>query len=343
MSMIETLKEHPIMIGVAALAVFLLISRGGSGSTGGGNGATIAATLQSQATASNAAIGISAINADVVKSNNAAYAQMYMGGISAITDLVKTAKTMDAATYANMLQSRDTQAAIGAQKAVALSGIDAGKTVSLKNTQTQMDMLTAQIAGNSSMADKLINADNYRFGVSAQLQNKQMDQSFATTNQILAFQQSSLPTLLQHEENLTRMSGDYNLAARQIDNNAHLTLAQLSAGTTLSLADLSNDQIMTGLRMQRDRDVDANMIKKSESINNGVLSWFKVFGFSDVRLKENIVFTGDHSPRGFRVYSFNFIGDNTRMIGVMAQEVAEADPSAVREVCGFLQVDYSKV
>ena len=48
--------------------------------------------------------------------------------------------------------------------------------------------------------------------------------------------------------------------------------------------------------------------------------------FSDERLKENLVHVGED---GIPVYEFNYIGDDTKYIGHMAQDVALYDPDSV--------------
>jgi hypothetical protein len=63
--------------------------------------------------------------------------------------------------------------------------------------------------------------------------------------------------------------------------------------------------------------------------------------FSDKTLKENIEPRG--TENGHNVYEFNYIGDGTKYIGVMAQEVEITRPDAVREFDGFKMVDYDAI
>ena len=64
--------------------------------------------------------------------------------------------------------------------------------------------------------------------------------------------------------------------------------------------------------------------------------------FSDRRLKENIVQVGVHANTGLPLYEFSYIGGSTRWRGVMADDVAERYPQAVRrEESGFDSVDYA--
>lgn len=64
---------------------------------------------------------------------------------------------------------------------------------------------------------------------------------------------------------------------------------------------------------------------------------------SDRRLKENIDKVGE-TPGGNNLYTYNFKGNPTPQIGVMAQELQKKQPGAVHRMpSGFLAVDYSKV
>lgn len=85
----------------------------------------------------------------------------------------------------------------------------------------------------------------------------------------------------------------------------------------------------------------------TESGSNSSGGLGKAIGFglsllgSDRRLKEDIVLVGSHF--GMNVYNFRYIGEPTVYKGLMAQEVLEHFPEAVREVDGFLGVDYSMI
>ena len=63
--------------------------------------------------------------------------------------------------------------------------------------------------------------------------------------------------------------------------------------------------------------------------------------FSDERLKENIEPVGELYD-GSNVYRYNYLGDPTPRIGLMAQEVEQTRPDAVVEIGGFKAVDYGK-
>lgn len=64
--------------------------------------------------------------------------------------------------------------------------------------------------------------------------------------------------------------------------------------------------------------------------------------FSDIRVKENIEHYGK-LPNGLRLYKYNYINDNKRVIGVMAQEVEKVMPEAVININGIKAVNYAMV
>jgi len=65
--------------------------------------------------------------------------------------------------------------------------------------------------------------------------------------------------------------------------------------------------------------------------------------FSDVRLKEKVEKAGK-SPSGIPIYEFNYIGDNRRYKGTMAQDLIHMGIDAVEtHESGYYMVDYSKI
>ena len=70
------------------------------------------------------------------------------------------------------------------------------------------------------------------------------------------------------------------------------------------------------------------------------LGWYKL---SDERLKADIVRIGTH-PLGIGLYEFSYLGQKSRHIGVMAQEVLTVTPYAVATgTDGFYRVDYRAI
>jgi hypothetical protein len=63
--------------------------------------------------------------------------------------------------------------------------------------------------------------------------------------------------------------------------------------------------------------------------------------FSDERLKENIAPIGE-TYDGQNLYAYNYKGDSTPQVGLMAQEVEKRDPGAVVTINGYKAVDYGR-
>jgi hypothetical protein len=68
--------------------------------------------------------------------------------------------------------------------------------------------------------------------------------------------------------------------------------------------------------------------------SNTVAGW----GWSDVRLKENLEHVGWQN--GHNIYEFNFLGETQRLRGALAQEVIKTHPEAVANYEGFLMLNY---
>lgn len=65
--------------------------------------------------------------------------------------------------------------------------------------------------------------------------------------------------------------------------------------------------------------------------------------YSDKRLKRNIIF--EYVENGLKVYSYNYVWDDKKHYGVMAQEILETEyKNAVqKDINGFYMVNYSKL
>lgn len=62
---------------------------------------------------------------------------------------------------------------------------------------------------------------------------------------------------------------------------------------------------------------------------------------SDIRLKTNIKKLG--KVKGYNLYEYEYIGNDDKHIGVMAQELLHVKPSAVHNIKGFMAVDYATI
>lgn len=86
---------------------------------------------------------------------------------------------------------------------------------------------------------------------------------------------------------------------------------------------------------------------KTAANNASAETWGAVAGaalmfLSDPRLKEDVVLVGVR-PDGLNEYTWRYRGSPTVYRGVMADEVQKVKPWAVKNVNGFLAVDYSKL
>lgn len=63
--------------------------------------------------------------------------------------------------------------------------------------------------------------------------------------------------------------------------------------------------------------------------------------FSDRRVKADVRRIGTHPRLGVGVYSYRYIGERGRRVGVMAQEVRRVAPHLVHSMRGVLMVDYA--
>jgi hypothetical protein len=340
MSIMETIKENPLIVGGVALVVILLVMRGGS-SSGNAQGQAIAASLESQRIASGLNAQLSGYAADVVKTQTAARAEMYMTGLEASNNLAKMKSGDELAIYAAYMQGEENRRAVDASRAVGLAQIDAGKVVALSGNATQIELQNQQIVGAQRMTDALIAADAARRG----------DQ-YRSDQQVLSYNNAGLATMLQHEQNLAHLTIGAQVGLAGMGHEANYRLADLASRTQIGLADIDNSLArekshqqyeLEMYKLHSQRRIDT--VESGGKINDGVLKWFTGgINFSDRRLKENIRFTGQHSPRGFRLYTYNFIGSTVQEVGVMADEVLAVDASAVAvHSSGYHMVDYSKV
>jgi len=81
---------------------------------------------------------------------------------------------------------------------------------------------------------------------------------------------------------------------------------------------------------------------QTTSTNNSTFGINALPGLSDVRAKENIEYVGIEN--GHKMYEFNYIDQPQRYRGVMAQDIVEYKPSAVRvRADGMLVVDYAQL
>ena len=118
-------------------------------------------------------------------------------------------------------------------------------------------------------------------------------------------------------------------------------LASANVGmTTMNPAMLANPYTLAAAALftKPGQKVAKKIIKPIKKAASKAKSFVKKL-FSDIRLKTNIEFIGK-SPSNINIYSFSYIGNPTKYVGVMAHEVPWA---AEKHSSGYLMVDYDKL
>lgn len=131
-------------------------------------------------------------------------------------------------------------------------------------------------------------------------------------------------------------------------------LAGMGAGAGMTQAGLGMQQSgLSNIAGMQTNNYNAALANDSSGLG-GVLGMAKMgldiytggktaglWGGSDRRLKENIEPVGKDARTGLNLYEFNYIGDDTRLRGVMADEVEPIMPQAVAyDDMGYASVNY---
>lgn len=173
-----------------------------------------------------------------------------------------------------------------------------------------------------------------------------------TTQSTAAVEQSTLAgqqaeTMSGLETGTAMRSAD--ISTGKIIENAQSSLQKLVATRELA-ADSTRLDFQSG---QVDTEKDyAQMMAGIDpgGVGEGMLEGFMgsigtgaIIATSDRRLKENIDHIGN-SPSGIKVYEFNYLNNDVRYRGVIANELVDSYPNAVSEnKDGYYMIDYSQI
>lgn len=172
----------------------------------------------------------------------------------------------------------------------------------------------AEIASQTQIAIATLNAQQQSGALAAQLQ--MMGMQFALQREELGVNKElGLAGLILQKEGLQAQK---DLGMKQLQNDI--------------------DAVKIGA------DLEKYKAKASKKKGGGLFSGGLVGAiFSDARLKNNIHRIGTHSS-GVGLYAYEYAWGGGYTVGVMAQEVARVNPSAVsRHSTGFMMVDYSSL
>jgi hypothetical protein len=204
------------------------------------------------------------------------------------------------------------------------ANIAANNTTAQQSFQDQMAQITAQNAAIAQQQGLDVNSAEFQNQARTQAIAEMLQQRSQPLNELNALRmgmQVQMPTGNGQAQtpNIanTDVMGAYN-AQYQSEMNAYNAKVGSQNALTSGLASLGGAAL-----------ANPNSIAQLASL------------FSDIRLKSDMAPWGK-TARGHNLYSYEIFG--RKEIGVIAQEVAQTDPSAVHtHESGYLMVDYSKV
>jgi len=262
------------------------------------------------------------------------------GGLGAVSSKYDTAtKSMTGELQGSEATNRLSDTALkslqGMDEAVKLAGqeaYDVNYAPAQRQTSNTLNDLMMQgggnnIRGNSRMQDIMArNAD--------QLSESQGQRLYAVRNQ-------------GENDALTKLLQKYNMRMNPLQmlmgQQGQLT-NQLGSGITgmgQQGANILNNAAVSNAQMKQQAQ-QSGMSGIGSAIGGGMALAGSMF--SDENLKENIEEVGQLN-NGLNIYTYNYKGDDTPRIGLLAQEVQKVKPAAVHKDpmgSGFLKVDYRK-
>ena len=216
-----------------------------------------------------------------------------------------------------------TPVTIGGNVSVGLDGVavgvwtlGVGANASIGQDKVNVGVNTLIGGANGSVGLKGVNVDINTFGVHNNLELKTPQNVVNEVNNVVDKLKASADkiTAANVKAAADKVAADFKAAADKI------TAANAKAAADKAAADL--------------KDAFNNAGK---NISKGAKKFFK----SDIRLKENIVKTGE--IEGINIYTYNYLGDSVLHRGVMAQELLGTNfaDAVEMEADGFYAVDYS--
>lgn len=173
--------------------------------------------------------------------------------------------------------------------------------------------------------------------------------NLAQTSELAASQEQSRLRNLAAQEAAAFLSPELSgVDVGNFSNVAGSTYANdMYTGGQLKLDRWAQEATRQNIQRQNAIDLMAGGLQGSKSLSNAGNSGGSLasFGsglasfFSDGRLKENIKY--HDTKNGFKRYIYNYIGDTTKYLGVMAQEVRKVLPEAITEDRGHMKVNYA--
>lgn len=216
-------------------------------------------------------------------------------------------------------------------------GMDLGLRQQQVNETGQMGMFgnQAQQQGYGQQQQSLMNqlaAQQQQFGQGMQANNQNYQQQTQSANyQNQLRQQQIAEAMKQRTQGLDEMNALMN--GQSVSNPQFQNFGQASQAQTPDLLGAAQSQYAAAQGAQSSKNAMFG------DVLGGVASLASMY-FSDSRVKRDIRRIGTH-PKGFGIYTYRYIGERGRRVGVIAQNVRRYVPHAVVSDGGVLKVNYA--
>lgn len=208
----------------------------------------------------------------------------------------------------------------------------------------QFEQQTSDLATSLANKGLSVGSEAYQRAMN-DLQQKQNDATNQAAYQSVLAGQNAYS---QDIQNQIAAGGFGNQAQQSYINQLLSSLAGSSSGYDVQSDIYAARQGLAAAQQQAKQQAYNNRAGLVGSLISGASSaggaYYGAQAASDKRLKENISKLDEVD--GINIYGFNYVGDDKRQIGVIAQEMQEKCPECVienYENSGYLGVDYSKL
>lgn len=241
---------------------------------------------------------------------------------------------------------------LGEQLSLELGGDVVGQFGQTGLTPLQGDFAAQQEAAGSNLFQAGVQRLQPQFDLQrSRLEQRLADQGIPINSDAYRNEMNRLEE--SQNEQLSRLSLDAALSSGQEQNRLQSLSSTRRAqqfselGALLGFTPSFQPQPTTGIDLNslyssQLGGYKANLAAQQQQAQNiGTIGSIGGFLLSDRSTKENIIPAG--TENGHNLYEFNYIGDDKRYIGVMADEVEAVAPEAVKEIGGIKHVNYDAI
>lgn len=216
---------------------------------------------------------------------------------------------------------------------VAAQGVTPQEQRMYQQTAREAAQASGRLGGNAAIASEIMGRENVLARKRAEADAARtgafnMAQSFYTAPGLQAL--GNAPLSYQAGQDQLKLGlGAIGSAVPQMINP--------DMGVNIGMQNRANQVAAAGANAQAQSTYASGLFQGIGSAVGG----FMAKG-SDIRIKENIRKVGS-TDSGLPVYTYNYIGNKTTEMGVMAQDVEKVNPDAVTELNGYKAVYYSLI